>query len=108
MLLYFLGITTTKRVLLPITGEVSDQYFVLVFAVIYVPRLNKQWQQQHRENFLVKSIINLILICDALAVDDVVCPLEASSQMGFRPLLVMWVILQMYLSAGYYYNSGPG
>jgi len=51
MLLYFLGIATTKRVLLPITGEVSEQCFLLVYAVIYVPRLNEQWQQQHRENF---------------------------------------------------------
>jgi hypothetical protein len=58
--------------------------------------------------FLVMLIISLMLISDALAVDHVVCPLEASSQMEFRPLLVMWVILQMYFRAGYYYNSGPG
>jgi hypothetical protein len=49
-----------------------------------------------------------MLMSDALAVDHVVCSLEASSQMEFRPLLVVLVILQMYLSAGYYYNSGPG
>jgi hypothetical protein len=108
MLLYFLGITTTKRVLLPITGEVSEQCFLLAFAVIYVPRLNEQWQQHRRENFLVMSIISPMLISDALAVDHVVCPLEASSQMEFRPLLVMWVLLQMYLSARHYYKSGPG
>jgi hypothetical protein len=108
MLLYFLGITTTKRVLLPITGEMSEQCFLLVFAVSYVPRLNEQWQQQRRENFLVMSIISLMFTSDALAVGHVVHPLEACSQMEFRLLLVMWVILQMYLSAGYYYDSGPG
>jgi hypothetical protein len=58
--------------------------------------------------FLVTVIISLMLMSDALAVDHVVCSLEASSQMEFRPLLVVLVILQMYLSAGYYYNSGPG
>jgi hypothetical protein len=64
--------------------------------VISVPRLNEQWQQQHGENFLVVLIISLMLMSDALAADHVVCPLEASSQMEFRPLLVVWVILQMY------------
>jgi hypothetical protein len=54
------------------------------------------------------SIISLMFTSDALAVGHVVHPLEACSQMEFRLLLVMWVILQMYLSAGYYYNSGPG